>query len=276
MYSAAAASGDPAVAVSLSHIPTEKLTSYSQQQLLQLLASLLRNPDPKVRMTVMQRCVVMPVLDAEDILLGELLQNVESPVPDVCDAAVQALLATYAIRQPDVLGGAAARVLENRRSLTSLVSRVSVAVGQNRTRLLTAARSVLATLRKDPLTLSQQIRLAAVALPFGELAEFIASASAEHLFHAGAVESLVQSIHGAEIRSDAELLETLEKRFSADADETLRRVALASLVALSGSNRGWDQGRLERLREFRRDASPLVAEAAQFTLPAIELVQAGA
>lgn len=275
MYFAAAASGDTAVAVSLSHIPTEKLTYYSQQQLLQLLASLLRNPDPKVRVTVMQRCVVMPVLDAGNVLLGQLLTSVESLVPDECEAAVQALLATYAIRQPDVLAGAAARILQNRRSLASLVSRLSAAVSQNRRRFLTAARSVLATLRQDPLTLCQQIRLAAVALPFGELAEFIAAASAGHLLHAGAAESLVQSIHGAENRPDAELLETLEKRFSADPDEVLRRVALASLVALSGSNRGWDQERLRRLREFRRDAAPLVAEAAQFTLPAIELVQTG-
>jgi hypothetical protein len=223
----------------------------------------------------MRRCVMMPVLDAGNILLGQLLTNLESPVSDECDAAVQALLATYAIRRPDVLAAAAERILENRRSLTSLVSRLSAAAGQNRSRLLPAARSVLAALRRDPLTLCQQIRLAAAALPFDELAEFFAAASAGRLLHAGTVESLVQGTHGAATRPDAELLHTLEKRFSADADEVLRRVALASLVALSGSNRGWNQERLQRLREFRRDASPLVAEAAQFTLPAIELVQAG-
>jgi len=272
MYSEAAAAGDPAIAVSLSRIPTERLTPYSERQLLELLASLLRNPDPKVRVTVMQRCAAMPVLDANDTLLGPMLTNVESPVPDECDAAVQALLGTYAIRRPLVLGDAAARVLDNRRSLTSLVSGLSAAAGRNRAGLLPAARSVLATLRRDPLTVSQQIRLATVALPFHDLAEFIAAASAGHLLHPGAVESLVQSIHGAANRPDAELLETLETRFSAHTDEVLRRVAFASLVAISGSNRGWDQARLRRLREFRRDPSPLVAEAAQFTLPAIELV----
>jgi hypothetical protein len=274
IYSAASSSGDAAVTVSLSRIPTEKLTSYSGQQLLQLLASLLRNPDPKVRVTVMQRCAAMPVLDAGNVLLGPLLTNVESLVPDECDAAVQALLATYVIRQPDVLAGAVRRILGNRRSLTSLVSGLSAAASRNRVALLPTARSVLLTLQQDPLTLCQQIRLAAIALPFDELAEFIATASARDLLHAGAVESLVQAIHGAANRPDAELLEKLESRFAADSDEVLRRVAIASLVALSESNRGWDPVRLQRLREFRRDPSPLVAEVAQFTLPAIELAQA--
>jgi hypothetical protein len=150
----------------------------------------------------------------------------------------------------------------------------SAAVGQNRTRLLPAARSVLATLRKDPLTLCQQIRLAAIALPFDELAEFIAAASAEHLLHAGATESLVQSIQGAESRSDAKLLETLEKRFSADTDDVLRRVALASLVALSGSNRGWNQGRLRCLHEISTGCFSSGRRSGAIHTPGDELVQA--
>jgi hypothetical protein len=45
---------------------------------------------------------------------------------------------------------------------------------------------------------------------------------------------------------------------------------LACLAGLARPPRGWDEGRLRRLRGFRAGPSALVASAAQFTLPAEE------
>ena len=44
-------------------------------------------------------------------------------------------------------------------------------------------------------------------------------------------------------------------------------LALAALVAVAGDSLGWNDERLARLRAYRQDPSPLVAAAAQFTLP---------
>jgi hypothetical protein len=68
-------------------------------------------------------------------------------------------------------------------------------------------------------------------------------------------------------------VESLLDAFTAHADERLRRLALAALVALAESTQGagWTPERLVRLRAFRQDPAPLVAAAAQFTLPVVEL-----
>lgn len=53
-------------------------------------------------------------------------------------------------------------------------------------------------------------------------------------------------------------------------DERLRRVAFATLVAQSHPPPGWSTERLGRLARYRPDKVPLVAAAAQFTLPPTE------
>ena len=71
-------------------------------------------------------------------------------------------------------------------------------------------------------------------------------------------------------RPDGAGLDLLEGRLATHPDEHLRRLALAALVARSGTGMGWDPSGLARLRAFRVDPSTLVASEAQFTLPAAE------
>jgi hypothetical protein len=63
----------------------------------------------------------------------------------------------------------------------------------------------------------------------------------------------------------------LERSLAQREDERLRRIALAALEVQAADSRGWTSERLARLRAFREDPSPLVAAAAQFTLPLAEL-----
>jgi hypothetical protein len=66
-------------------------------------------------------------------------------------------------------------------------------------------------------------------------------------------------------------LDELEAALAGQDDERLRRIALAALDAQAGDAYGWTAERLTRLRSFRADPSPLVASAAQFTLPLAEI-----
>ena len=59
----------------------------------------------------------------------------------------------------------------------------------------------------------------------------------------------------------------LEASLADSPDPILRRFALAALVGLAQSPRGWDRVLRDRLDAYRRDPSTLVAAAAQFTFP---------
>jgi hypothetical protein len=62
-------------------------------------------------------------------------------------------------------------------------------------------------------------------------------------------------------------LDVLETAFANSADERLRRLALAAVIAQAAGTAGWTPALRERLDVYRRDPAPLVAAAAQFTLP---------
>jgi len=78
-----------------------------------------------------------------------------------------------------------------------------------------------------------------------------------------------QSEYGS--RDPAELL-AFETSLAGDSDERLRRLALAALVAQGNGPLGWAPELIARLENYRRDESPLVAAAAQFTFPPPEAV----
>src|SRR5262249_9645663 len=136
-------------------------------------------------------------------------------------------------------------------------------------RLLPVARAVLAALAADPLTVRLRVELAAAALPGDELAGFLDRLAADGVLHADALAAAGVALRDVVRRLEPEDLDALEAALGASPNERLRRLSLATLAAGAGA-RGWTDERLSRLRTYRGDPAPLVAEAAQFTLPVEE------
>lgn len=138
---------------------------------------------------------------------------------------------------------------------------------------------MIAALEPDPLTVTLRIELAVDALPWEELASMLTRLAESGGLHCEALMTVVQGVEavarhrlsGPARLTDAQEVGVLESVLASSQDEKLRRIALAALVALGNSPTGWTGERLERLRTYRADPSPLVASAAQFTLPSEEL-----
>ena len=64
----------------------------------------------------------------------------------------------------------------------------------------------------------------------------------------------------------AEELERAEAVWAAAPDPAVRWLALR-VLAQAASTQGWSEGRRERLRRYRDDPSPLVADEAALTFP---------
>lgn len=264
----AAVSPNAALAAIAARIPVERLSSDAQRRLVALLATLLVHHDPTVRLDVLRRCEHLPVADTGQLLLPRLLEAMGSFLPDESNAAASAVFATYTGENAHLVGLAIQRLIANRRVLQTAMRALKAALTMSRGQLLPTARAVLEALATDPLTVSLRVEIAIQALPWDELTALLTRLTDEGEMHAEALALAVQTIRDTSL--DATNLENLEAALANDSDERLRRLALAALVAQSQSS-GWDSQRLERLYSYRTDPSPMVAAAAQFTLPLVEL-----
>jgi hypothetical protein len=261
---------DPALAAIVGRTPADRLSAAGQRRLTLLIATLLGHPEPRVRLSVLARCVQLPVADPEQALLPRLLEGMGSTQPDESAAAARAVFTTYTAQDSHVAGRAVGTLLHNRRALQTTVHTLQSSLAWSREHLLPAARAVLQAMAADPLTASLRVELAAHALPWEELAELLAEMARSGELHAEALMTAAQAIHTAASRTDAVRLTSLDLEFFSSEDERLRRLGLAALAALAGPPRGWNDERLARLEAYRADSSPLVAAAAQFTLPPVE------
>jgi hypothetical protein len=264
----AAASPDPALMTSVVRIPSDPLADEARRRLGGLLGRLLDHPEPAVRLAVLQRCRDMPADDPEGTLLPRLLAALASALPDERAAAAGATFAACGRGDGRRIARAVAALLPNRRALQTAVGALCAAVLSDRARLLAVARAVLAALAEDALTVCLRVELAAVSLPAGELAEWLAGAGP---LHADALAAAAAALPAVAARAEPSDLEALEATLGGSADERLRRLGLAALTASARRPHGWSEARLGRLRAYRADRSPLVAGAAQFTLPPEEV-----
>lgn len=160
------------------------------------------------------------------------------------------------------------RIPPEGRSLQITVQALQTALTWNRRHLLATARAVLEALKSDRLTASLRVELAVQALPWDEIIALLIQLTKSGEMHPGVLATAIQAIQsGGSRRSDTDCLRQLEATLSYSQDEQLRRL-VAALVAQS--HNGWDDERLKRLQSYRSDSAPLVAAAAQFTLPPIE------
>ncbi len=266
----AARSTDPAVATVVGRIPTDRLSPRAQERLVGVIATLLAHPELRVRLDALQRCADLPVADPGQVLISRLLEAQGSPIPQERGAAARAVFATYGGRDVPLVGAAAALLLPNRRAITTMVEALRQSLTWSRGTLLPAARAVLDALAADPLAASLRVELAAHALPWNDLAVLLASMAGQGELHDDVLATAAAALRGAATRPDADGLSRLEEALAQHRDERLRRLALAALVAQAQAPRGWDEARLRRLQGYRRDPTPLVAAAAQFTFPPLE------
>ena len=267
----AAASPDAALAAIAGRMPADRLSPASRQQLVRLLSMLVTHPDPRVRLDALNRCISLPVADTEQVLLPHLLDTMGSSLPDERTAAAGAVFATCRAQDAPLVAAAIGRMLADRRALRTAIDQLQAAVPRHRGRLLPVARAVLDALAADPLTVTLRVELAAWALPWDELPPLLAHLAASGELHCDALGAVVLAVHRTVyFRPHRNDLTRLESTLAASPDERLRRVALAALVARSDGGRGWDDEHLARLRSYRADPAPLVAAAAQFTLPPLE------
>lgn len=266
----AAADHDPAVASGVIRIPAERLPADVVQRLAALLASLLAHPDAKVRQDTLQRCATLPLSDPARTLQGPLLAALGSPLPAERTFAAQALFATYVGNDAAIVGQAVTTLLPNRRALQSVLHALNGVLPWNRTRLVPAVTATLAALAPDPRTAAQQVELAITAQQWDVVLALLHGFAARGILHADVIHAADTALRAnARSISDNDLL-ALEQTLTASDDQRLRRIALAALCASAQTPRTWDPARLERLRQFRHDPAPLVAAAAQWTLPTEE------
>jgi hypothetical protein len=267
----AATSDDAAIAAGVIRIPADRRSPEVLRRLARLLATLLGHPAPQVRLDTLQRCATLPLSDPDRVLLPPLFQACNSPLPDERTTAARAVFATYAGRDAGLVGDAVRQLLPNRRALVTMVRALQAILPWYRGHMLPTARAVLTVLARDPLTAVLQVEVAVSALLWNETLDLLRYWAATDVLHADIVTAAVSAIQASAHRADPADLAAVETRLRGEADPRLRRIALATLVALTQSPRGWDAERLARLQAYRADPAPLVAAAAQFILPPDEV-----
>ena len=255
----------PSGALVVARVPAGRLAPEGRQRLARLLASLLAHPDPTVRVDVLRRLAQLPLDDPGRALLPGLLAALGSALPDEVATAAVATFATYTGRQADLVGRAVAMLLPRRRSLAVVVSQLCGSAARDPERMRPTVRAVLAALAADPLTVSLRVRLAVLALPAAELAAWLTEVAVARELHADALGAAVRAMDERALYRGPAALEPVELALAASAGEGLRLIALNALVAANGRVGVWTDAHLARLAAYRRDPSPLVAGAAQFT-----------
>ncbi|MBC8137669.1 MAG: hypothetical protein H8F28_17450, partial [Fibrella sp.] len=264
ILNAAATDPDAAVARGVVRIPVDRLSTVAAGRLRHLLAQLLGHPDIQVRLDALSRCTGLPISDADRVLLPPLLARLETVLPIEIDSAARAIFSTYGGRDADAVAETVARIQQNRRALTAVLTVMRENVRLNRRALRETTRAVLTVLASDPLTARARAELAVAGLSGTALADFLAALAQSGELHAEALMAAVDAIESGVGATPAEL-NTAEAALREADDSGLRRLALAFLVAQADTTGGWTGERRARHAAYCSDPSALVAAAAQFT-----------
>jgi hypothetical protein len=265
MFDRAVERGDPALLPPAVRIPADGLPADGRRRLAALLVRVLENPAPEVRLEVLRRCAAAPPEDPQRVLLPAVLGRLGTAGPDERDAAARAAVALCDPADAGRVARGLRECLPQRRAVLALVGALTFALAGQKRRLGPVARAVLKTLAEDPLVEAIGVELALRALPERAVLARLLGAAAWRL---DVMQAAVRVLEAGAGRQPAEL-RRLEGQLARSAEAPPRRLALAALVGQAALT-GWNADRLERLRAYRRDPEPLMASAAQLTLPAEE------
>jgi len=276
VYTRAAVSPDPETAQTL--LALSPFTSYNAMALppdqrgryFGLLALLVAHPDHETRRAALQHCARLTIGDNDKVLLPTLLQMARGTDQREAAEALEAALAICDERDAPAIADLLRDLLPRRRLLKRAVKELEPDDTRARQRLLPVARAALDALEADPLTITLRMRLACWYLGADDLAAYFESVSARQEWHDEALLVACATIGDQDDRLNVEQWRAIEGRLSISADARLRRLAFAALKAWVARAGDWEGTPLERLRAYRADPAPLVAAAAQFTLPAAD------
>ncbi|GCE21383.1 HEAT repeat domain-containing protein [Dictyobacter kobayashii] len=260
----AAQAPESAQALGVINIPVNGMSLTTQRRLTNLFTILLAHPDPEVRIATLRRCASYPFRDPEHTLHARLLQMMQSELPDESTTAANAIFAIYTGNDIALVGNAVRRLLNNRHALHNIIESFVSRLYYNRKHQLPTAQAIQAVLARDPLTISLRLKILCWSFPWPEVIQSLIALAPE--LHADALVSAESLVNQLSRRPDANLAE-LEAALANQADERLRRLALAALLAQARQAKGWSDEYIQRLHTYQRDSSVLVAEKAQFTFP---------
>ena len=235
-----------------------------------LLALLVAHPDRETRREALRHCVRLTIGDNDKVLLPTLLQMARGTDQREAAEALEAALAICDERDAPAIADLLRDLLPRRRLLKRAVKALEPDDTRARQRLLPVTRAALGALEADPLTITLRVRLAGWYLSADDLAEYFERVSARQEWHDEALLVACATISDQEDRLSVEQWRAIEGRLSTSGDARLRRLAFAALKAWATRAGDWEGAPLERLRAYRADPAPLVAAAAQFTLPAAD------
>jgi len=262
IFERAAADPDWIVASRLADVPLARLSVGAEKRACELLGKVLARPEPEARLQLLQYVACLPLRDADRKLFDQCVRHFAAPHPEESVAACRAALARMLPSEVGAIVAAISALAARRPTLAALVEHVVKSVNPYTAKpVREVASGVLDHLARDPFAVGLYLRLASKILDYKELAAAFIDLSARDVLHADAM-ALAQSAVQA-----CRHPERLEALLQPQRDPNLRRLALQALRSAAGSGRGWTETRRVRLQAYRADASPLVAEAAQFTFP---------
>ena len=258
----AAADPDWVVASRLTDIPLYRLSTESDARLAQLLALVLRRPEPEARLQLLRQLAYLPLNDRQGILFQAMLAHLQTQSVDEVALAVGAILHRTIDKRVETVVAGFETLLPRRRALVASLEVLTRHVGPyGIASNLRVARGVLELLEKDPLSVCRYLELAGKLLGARDLAAALIKVSERILLHADAM----VAAHDA-VRVCAHP-ETLEAELAGQRDPNLRRLALTALTCAAAPEDGWTAARRARLQRYCKDKSDLVAGAAAYVLP---------
>lgn len=247
----------------------------TQRNALRLAAALLQRSDAETRKTALHYCASLGLADTERVVTPTLLALVEAGVAPGHthanhDEALPALKAYVGVCAPDD-GTAAAdlttKLLPHRSALSALVEALIAAPRRRERGLRPVGDAVVGAMASDPFTVRLRARITLHTLSVNAIIAFFTALASESALRLDDLEWACGQFgqHYLQYTEAAMLL--METSWRVSTDERLRRLALAVLVRSAQTSGGWTSERLQRLRAYREDRSPLVASAAAFVFP---------
>ena len=261
---ASVSSPDPGVVIGLARIQVGRASNEARERVAEMLRGLLDYPEPTVRVAVLGRLAAQPVPDPNRVLLGATLAKFASTVPDERTAGLSAALAAATDSDAPAFAAAFTRLLSQRRELAASVADFASATRVLGPRLVEVRSAVLGAVEVDPAVVSLQIRLAAARFAAEPFALWVLKLVGTPRWHAATQTAAFDALSGS--GQPAEDLERGEAVWASAPDPGARWLALR-ILAWVASGQGWSDARRDRLRRYREDASPFVADEAGLTFP---------
>ncbi|MCY1039769.1 hypothetical protein OV208_00455 [Corallococcus sp. bb12-1] len=266
-----AVTGDDAIMASrVGDIPADRLTEALDARLSALLAKVLARPEPDARIDLLRRAAFLQVKDRERVFLAACGARLVSPFDDEVRAAMGALVRRADEQDLPLMARMLEAVVGDRQALS--VALDSLLQPRERMRpvpLRTTQLLAEVVLTKDPRLAVHRVRCAAIALE-----PLVFASHLDALGHAGWLHAdALMAAQVAVAQLPLESMEAVGERLGKSPSPEVRRLAVQCVVRDAQEGRGWTPERLETLATLQRDASPLVAGAAQFVFPPRELLK---